>query len=678
MNRHRSTSRSARAAAAAAARESESRQPEEDGRRSGSSRLNLLGNGGNNNDNNNNNNNNNNNGSSTNNKLPRTPRSTASSSASGAQAPGIPPAPHSAPNSFPKTRCYRLNLEKPFDIRQQKSPLGRDYSGPPVHDSDLPPAQGPVEYHPPPHLCSKEDLWRRHSFGGYGNNGSVLSGAQGGGASTPSDLMADLHVSMSEESSKEASDPTTIAISTARIFRGIVVDRNGVITSMNSRAMRSQRGKNGGDNKNKMGEKSRQAAKIDKAKDLIDEVAEGGGGGMVDEENDPSKIVSLFVMGEYEDLNDLVRDGSKKLRDSKSLSDEAVFMYNRPKQFPPGMHPSQQQQPLQPMAVSSSHGNSNSMVLSQTNSPYHSPVTSPKKHYSSGNGGRQLQDAGALSPTGVASNVSSPSNLRKRVFSADKSRGSRYKSQGPRSAPPKIKGHPRDPSSGGRGRSGRAGGSSNPSGAPSGGAPSSPTTGGSGAHNHHGYHRNNSVTSHHAAQQQGVHGMLNCNPAGSPAPADGSTGGNNKPHHYFPQQCNFFPGNSDWTEALGFSVNSLWNCGANGGHLSPTMSPHSTSPRSSHNGGGGAPPAPTTGGGVYHGSGAAVGYHQSASGYHHPSSANSGNNPGYGGGGAYGHYSTSGGGQYRGVDEGRNPSHGGYGGYGTGRTGTGVRDTVVM
>ena len=94
--------------------------------------------------------------------------------------------------------------------------------------------------------------------------------------------MANLQVSVSEESTNEASDPTTIAISTARIFRGIVVDRNGVITSMNSRAMRSQRGKNGGENKNKMGEKSRQAAKIDKAKDLIDEVDGGGAGGMSD------------------------------------------------------------------------------------------------------------------------------------------------------------------------------------------------------------------------------------------------------------------------------------------------------------------------------------------------------------------------------------------------------------
>ena len=101
--------------------------------------------------------------------------------------------------------------------------------------------------------------------------------------STPvSELMSNLHVSVSEESTN-SSDPKSIAISTARIFRGIVVDGNGVITSMNSRAMKSARNaaKNGtgNDPRNKMGEKSRQAAKIDKAKDLIDEVVENGGTG---------------------------------------------------------------------------------------------------------------------------------------------------------------------------------------------------------------------------------------------------------------------------------------------------------------------------------------------------------------------------------------------------------------
>mmetsp|Transcript_665 Transcript_665/g.1360 ORF Transcript_665/g.1360 Transcript_665/m.1360 type:complete len:657 (-) Transcript_665:167-2137(-) len=656
MNRHRSR-----------ARDTESRQPEEDGRRpSAASRL--LGNLGNN--------------------VPRSPRgssannNTASSSSANdnnvamtAPPPpsSAPSTPHSAPppsNSFPKTRCYRLNLEKPFDISQHKSPLGRDYSGPPIHDSDLPPAQGPVEYIPPMHLCTKEEMaWRRHSWGGSAAGGNNISVLSNGGASTPSELLANLHVSESEESSDDANAPdaTSIAITTARIFRGIVVDRNGVITSMNSRATRSQRGKNGGaESKNKIGEKSRQAAKIDKAKDLIDEVAENGGaGGVGDEENDPTKIVSLFVMGEYEDFSDFVRDGSKKLRDSKSLSDETIFMYNRPRHLPPSMQQTQPMAGVSPtstgvLSPSSAHG-AGAMNSSNSNSQYGNP-SSPY------NG----SDHPPTSPSSSknANPSSSPiSNLRKRVFSSEKSR-SRYK-QVPRSAPPKLKSHPRDTARGGRRTS------------------SSPS---------HGYHHGNSSVS--SAHQYG------CNPLGGGHHNNNATTPTNNTSkqsqqqsqqqsshqhnpNYFQQQCNFFPGNSNWTEALGFSVNSLWNCGANGGTLSPPNAP--SSPNSQHHG---ASPA-ATGGGVYHGSGAPTGYnthgtgahhahhhhhanpgyHSSTNGYHHPPSSGA-SGAGYSNGG-YNGYSTS---PYHGAtpaanaDEGRNPSYG----YGRGASGAGVRDTVVM
>lgn len=55
--------------------------------------------------------------------------------------------------------------------------------------------------------------------------------------------------------------------------------------------------------------------------------------------------MSLIVMGEYDDLSDLIRDGSEKLRNSKSLSDEAILMYNRPMQsFPKAVVRSLEQQ----------------------------------------------------------------------------------------------------------------------------------------------------------------------------------------------------------------------------------------------------------------------------------------------------------------------------------------------
>jgi len=269
---------------------------------------------------------------------------------------------------FPRARCYRLNLENPFDITKCVSPLGknagfssRDYSGP-IHEADLPPVQGPMEYYPPPHLA----------------------------APSVGDLMANLQVSKSEDSVSE----TAIAITTAEIFRGITVDRKtGVITGMNSRATRSRKDKG----KNMQGEKSRQAAKIDKAKDLIDEVVENGGEMIGNEENDPTKILSLYIMGEYEELNDLVLDGSKKLRDYKTQPDEVLVQMNRPR----------------PLTQSSERSSSNSNYPS-------SPTNS----------------------SGIGSSLASFSTGRKRGFSKE---GVRQKFNiMPKSAPPKIKPHSRD------------------------------------------------------------------------------------------------------------------------------------------------------------------------------------------------------------------------------------------
>ena len=57
-------------------------------------------------------------------------------------------------------------------------------------------------------------------------------------------------------------------------------EKSGAILSQNARATRSRRAQGKG-KEEMMGEKSRQAAKIDKAKDLVDEAAEGGGSGKV-------------------------------------------------------------------------------------------------------------------------------------------------------------------------------------------------------------------------------------------------------------------------------------------------------------------------------------------------------------------------------------------------------------
>ena len=74
-----------------------------------------------------------------------------------------------------------------------------------------------------------------------------------------------LTYSASDDSSCQT-DPITVAIRTAQIFRGITIAKDGTILTQNARATRSNRG-----NKTKRGEKSRQAAKIEKAQDLVED-----------------------------------------------------------------------------------------------------------------------------------------------------------------------------------------------------------------------------------------------------------------------------------------------------------------------------------------------------------------------------------------------------------------------
>lgn len=127
----------------------------------------------------------------------------------------------------------------------------------------------------------------------------------------------------SSEDSEEAMTPTQVAIRTAQIFRGITVGRDGTILSQNARATRSNRGK-----PQKKGEKSRQATKIEKAKDLVEETIATG---KAPDSEDPATMVSLVIVGEYDDMKYLVRDGSKKLRDATGLPDEHLTAVNQPR-----------------------------------------------------------------------------------------------------------------------------------------------------------------------------------------------------------------------------------------------------------------------------------------------------------------------------------------------------------
>ncbi|CAB9522214.1 expressed unknown protein [Seminavis robusta] len=163
-----------------------------------------------------------------------------------------------------------------------------------------------------------------------------------------------LTYSSSDDSAVSASG-TNVAIQTAQIFRGITISKDGTILSQNARATRSNRG-----NKTKRGEKSRQAAKIDKAKDLVEEAVMTGKDA---ESNEPANMVSLVIIGAYDDMKHLVRDGSKKLREAEGMPDDTLLAVNRPRSG----HSQGMVSPKQRVPPSSSQRNSAAQDLRSRN-----------------------------------------------------------------------------------------------------------------------------------------------------------------------------------------------------------------------------------------------------------------------------------------------------------------------
>mmetsp|Transcript_3412 Transcript_3412/g.5224 ORF Transcript_3412/g.5224 Transcript_3412/m.5224 type:complete len:384 (+) Transcript_3412:584-1735(+) len=273
----------------------------------------------------------------------------------------------------------------------------------------------------PPAIMEPENVVRTryYKFNLDSEHGHIVSKTQEGTPHLrlgPFDSMPNLTESIIEDTSTVV-DPTTVAIRTAQILRGITVGQDGTILSQNARASRSNRG----GSKNKRGEKSRQAAKIDKAKELVEETLLTG---KVPGTDDPSKLESLFIMGEYDNMNYVVRDGTKKLRDADKLPDDALLAMNWKRvtantKFGPGGLP------MPPMQQQGNMGNNNPL-LSPTRkrvSPHPSHQASPQAPFQSIN-----------NSTNIASSTT-----------ATPSKSSRYKKTAlPQSAPPKLKSHPRD------------------------------------------------------------------------------------------------------------------------------------------------------------------------------------------------------------------------------------------
>ena len=287
-------------------------------------------------------------------------------------------------------------------------------------------------------------------------------------------------------------------------------------------------------------------------------------------------------MGEYEELNDLVRDGSKKLRDLKNHPEEHVYMHNRPRS-----------------STASSAG-----ILSPR---------SVSTNYSTHN------DA-------VMGGVSSPSGGRKRGISQDKassrgaSSGGRYPYGASRTSPPKLKSNPRDTRPISHGGGGGSSGSGSNGAGPVNLPPSSRRM-----------NSQASVVSHSTAGVQ--RGSAPCGVFVDPrSAADGGGGMSTSPAagahpsspngaYQVPQSnCSFFPAPHGSDERWGAFFGLGWfNCGdhgGSGGGPSRPQSPvqpghyHATSPTHQNTGNG---MYGNRGGHHHHGHRGAGGHH----GHHH-------------------------------------------------------------
>jgi hypothetical protein len=252
------------------------------------------------------------------------------------------------------------SLQKPTQGRKspqvhtQNQPSGQ--FPPMAHDNHQPQARNPEvhsgldpmeEDHPrdgvpqPPDIATRTRCYKLHLNSDIHPQSPVYLGPF-------TDLPPPLTFSTSEDSSVDVT-PTQVAIQTAKIFRGITVGKDGTILSQNARVTRSNR-----NSKNKKGEQSRQASKIEKAKDLVEESILTGkvsskiprhsfpefvsaifsrfqlcSLSQAPDSDEPANMVSLVVMGEYDDVKHLVRDGSKKLRETSELPDDSLLSVNK-------------------------------------------------------------------------------------------------------------------------------------------------------------------------------------------------------------------------------------------------------------------------------------------------------------------------------------------------------------
>lgn len=247
-------------------------------------------------------------------------------------------------------RCYRLNLERPFDIHAEESPLEYgDYMTPWTIET-LPDCAkirgGPVEYKISLHM---ESLHLRMA-GSHEHDGN------------DEDTTCLPREKLQREAEEKVEDEAEVtANETARLFRRSAL-------SLHESAERERKGReaveahlaaelgikpkkkasknlfksltkimagNGKSANANIGivptkptgrpkKSSSQATIIEKARDLVDEPEYDDG-----DEHETPNLVSLYIVGEYDLLNDLVKDGAMRLR-KKDMPDVQIQEMNEP------------------------------------------------------------------------------------------------------------------------------------------------------------------------------------------------------------------------------------------------------------------------------------------------------------------------------------------------------------
>lgn len=274
------------------------------------------------------------------------PRAAAAASASAPPAsPEAPPAsplhvaeaPPPSPPMSQSQRCYRLSLEnEDFDIHSKPSPLEYGDYMTPWKKEDLPKCAGPIEYVPPVHLQeareppivvqndSIEHEFRETSPEDEGDYDPDAEDGSDGIFRREANYAGTGFFSFPEDAPppkpKIAPRKKKSIISTLRKSITGKKEKKAEVKVEEAKKARPCHADTIAQAVHKVDDYSRDFETGDERKELSAQ----------EKEEHKKKLVSIYAVGTYEILDDLARDGSKRLRNGKDLSDAELMTRNRP------------------------------------------------------------------------------------------------------------------------------------------------------------------------------------------------------------------------------------------------------------------------------------------------------------------------------------------------------------